>query len=252
MGIQDWRERLREYWSLEDEEKWPVCEEMLKAVGQTLPDSRIKKDVDEETMELRFRVDNLPIRILLGMNTGWTEIEMKFTNRRGLLDLNWDPDAVPKLRDKDEDWGETDGGNRVFVAKEIFVEGDDEEVSESLAVLDEVPRTLAARIFDTMQKEKMTFFRIRSDILSTTFVMRQFCDMEDPVGLMTRTVKLMAETAAFFASGSRDLDSVSGPISAGEEDLSDQERVTCSYCGTVFVLNRSSMCPNCGATYKGE
>lgn len=224
--------------------------------------AKIKAPDDFDDMELRARSDGIALRVIVDVSTGWLTHEMKIENRVGSLDLERDHDKVPKHKEPDEDdpWADEDE-IRVFVAKGIFVEGDDDDVNESLATLAQLPAELSSRVLAEMEHAQMSSVRAHSDELTIRFD-PNVDTLPDPVTTIHETVTFMKAVSQALSEGDRDMASEPKVIIRGAVEINGQrleptqgvfsaepvQRVSCSYCSTQYVsAGPAPACPNCGA-----
>jgi len=248
---------------MEDEERWPLCEALLADIAPHLENGKIKKLPDDDEIELRARIGGTPLKINFEVDMGWVRPEMKITNRTGDLDLERDHEKIPQDRDPDDDWADEDE-LRVFVAKGIFVEGDEPDVNGTLGTLAALPSELSQRLLAEMERLRMSRLYAFSDSLSVGFQPNNY-EMADPVQHILDGLRLMKELADALAKGDRDMASEPNVIIRGHVEIDGQRvestqgipqaaaigRVKCAYCSTLFVSAAEPRCPNCGAPLTG-
>ncbi len=258
-----WASRLKGYWDMEDEERWPLCEALLADIAPQLENGKIKKLPDDDEIELRARVGGTPVRINFEVDMGWVNPEMKIANRIGEIQLERDHEKIPQERDADDDWADEDE-LRVFAAKGIFVEGDDDEVNQTLGTLGALPAELSQKLLAEMERLRMSRFYAFSESMSVGFQPNNY-EMADPVQNILDGVRLMKEVADALASGGRDMAAepkvvIRGHVEIGGQVVAPTEgvhqaaaigRVKCTYCSTLFVPAAEPRCPNCGAPLTG-
>ncbi len=258
-----WARRLKGYWDMADPRKWPLCEELLGDIAPHLDGAKIKKIPDDDEIELRARIDGTPVRVNMEVDMGWVRPEMKITNRIGEISLERDHEKIPQERDEDDDWA-SDDELRVFLAKGIFVEGDDEEVDETLDTLSQLPPELKTKLLAEMERLQFMHLYAFSESMNVGLKPNNY-EMADPVQHILDVVRLMKELADALATGERDMASEPRVIIRGNVVIDGQqmaptegthtprpsERVTCGYCSTLFVPAAELRCPNCGAPMAG-
>lgn len=228
------------------EKAWKTANlRMQEALRDAIDKGSIKVNPDDESeVEVRGRINDRPLRIKWSSSDEEPddpEIEAQCSGAVPTIDLERDYDQIPKTKDTDEDWGEEDQEIRVFVAKGIFAEGDEEEVSETLNNFKALPQELADRILETMETCPLRFFRAGYNRLEATYDIN-FPQMLDPVADVIQVAELLDEVARLYDSGEVKA------ATPGAQSV-DYKRVTCGYCTTQFVLGTDSNCPNCGAPY---
>lgn len=260
-----WAQRLRKaYVELDDDEqKWALCEELLGELAPRLDGAKIKKLPDDDEIELRGRMGDTPVKVNLKVDMGWVRPEMKITNRTGELWLERDHEKIPQQRDPDDDWADDDE-LRVFVAKGIFVEGDEKDVNENMDTLRQLPGETGAELLAAMERLRITTVCALIDSLSF-HAGPNLRYMADPIAHFSDLLAIMKKLADALASGERDMAGEPKVRITGAVEINGQrieptaggfvapaiERVQCEYCSTLFVLGTVSNCPNCGATYTG-
>ena len=259
----NWARRLKGYWEMDDEDRWPLCEGLLSDIAPHLDGAKLKKLPDDDEIELRARIGGTPVRINFEVDMGWVRPEMKITNRVGTVELERDHEKIPQGRDPDDDWADEDE-LRVFVARGIYVEGDESDVDETLGSLGALPPALGQRLLGEMERLEMSRFHAFSDHMSVGFKPNNY-EMADPVQHILDGVRLMKEMADALATGERDMASEPKVIIRGNVVIDGVQvqptqsahvapavsRVKCGYCSTLFVLGTASNCPNCGAPHTG-
>ncbi len=260
-----WAKRLQQAYSGmgDDEQKWALCEELLGELAPGIDGAKIKKIPDDDEIELRGRMGDTPVKVNLEVDMGWVRPEMKITNRTGELRLERDHEKIPQQRDPDDDWADDDE-LRVFAAKGIFVEGDEEEVNETMGTLRQLPGETGAELLAAMERLRITMVYAFRDSLSFNSG-PNLQDMADPSAHISDLLAIMKKLADALASGERDMAGepkvrISGAVEINGQRIEPTaggfvapavERVQCEYCSTLFVLGTVSNCPNCGATYTG-
>jgi hypothetical protein len=196
--------------------------------------------LDEDDLELRARIQGIPVRLQYELDMGWVSLEMKVPGTIDELSLEWDPEKIPVHADGgDDDWDEEDE-YRVFVGKGVFVEGDKDEVNQTLGALASLPAEASSDLVSTIEKRQLSRFSIYTERMSAGFKDNSY-EMRDPIAEITEVTGMMARVAQSLGSVTR------APEAAGAAVA--ESFVRCSYCGTKFVLGPSSACPNCGASY---
>lgn len=256
-----WRSRLANYGDLSDSKQWALSEQLLGDIAPAFDNAKIKKLLDDDEIELRGRIGDLPVRINFEVDMGWVRPEMKIANRTGELRLERDHEKIPLEKAAGDDWADEDA-LRVFVAKGIFVEGSEEDINQTLSTLGALPHALCTELFAEMERLRMSQLYAFVESLSARFDPNHY-EMNDPVADVTAAAQLMQKLAVTLSQGSQG----AGAASPGEfHDVEDGEidmrgggfapaaavqRVKCSYCSTLFVLGTTSNCPNCGAAHTG-
>jgi hypothetical protein len=256
-----WRSRLANYGDLSDAKQWALCEQLLGDIAPAFDNPKIKKLPDDDEIELRARLGDLPVRINFEVDMGWVRPEMKISNRTGELQLERDHENTPMEKDADDDWADEDE-LRVFVAKGIFAEGGEEEINQTLSTLGALPEAMRTELLTEMERLRLSRMYAFVDSMSAGFDPNHY-EMNDPVRDVIAAAQLMQKLAGTLSQGSAG----AGAAAPGEfQDVEDGEldmrgggfapaaavqRVKCKYCSTLFVLGTTSNCPNCGAAHTG-
>lgn len=240
-----WPGRLRGYRDWDDDRKFPVAEALLNDIGQHLENAKVKRKTDEDELDLRGRIEGIPVRVEFEVDMGWVGVEMKCQNGLGSISLEWDPEKVPVEADDDDDWADDDE-LRVFVGKAVFVEGDSDDVNEILGSLSRVPADLAAELIAAMQSQPLQLFFMHPESMTARFK-KDFYEMDDPLAEITAVVGLLAKiTKAVGTGGAVEQAAAAGTVAPARLHL-----VKCGYCSSRFNLGASPRCPNCGAPHDG-
>ena len=236
--LSDWDE-----WS--DEEREARLRALLERVGVVLglEGARVKPRPDDGEVDLRGRLSGRPVRLEVS-EAGWLGVEVKQPSGLPGLSLSWNPEALAKEADPDDDWADRDE-LRVFVAPGVYVEGDAESVEENLTLLDRIAPAERARLFTLMAQQKLYLVTLLHEETSARSE-PDLTDMPDPIeGLvgLVRTVCALADIAATVST-----------IAGGDADRSGSARqqaphptTRCRYCTALYVLREPFRCPNCGA-----
>jgi hypothetical protein len=185
------------------------------------------------------------VRIEFEVDMGWVGVEMKCQNALGSISLEWDPEKVPVEADEDDDWADEDE-LRVFVGKAVFVEGDGDDVNETLGSLSRLPAELAAELIAAMQSQPLTLFFMHPESMSVRFK-KDFYEMDDPVVEIMTVVHVLAKLTKAVGTGG----AAAQAAAAGSAAPARLHLVKCGYCSSRFNLGASSRCPNCGAPHDG-
>lgn len=238
-----WKQRFADWDDKENEDQAALLEEFLGQVAQEFDNGKVKPLLDERKIDLRARVGGRPYRARVDAENSQVHMELKIANRAGEIDIERDHDKIPKEKDEDEDWADEDE-LRVFVAKGIFTEGEEDEVNETLATLRSLDESVTAKLYAEMERLPVDSLLAMADQL-VVHIDPALHEAEQPDQIIRDAARLMDEFAQSLEGGGRDLSEQSG--GAG---LTAAKRVTCSYCRSLFMLGTRPECPNCGAPYK--
>lgn len=238
-------------WEWENESARRLVHEVLGAAAPRFGSAKIKELPDDEHIDLRGTYDGAPIRFAVWMSFGsfWT-IQMRCPNRLGEIDVERDHEKIPKQGDEDDPFDEHEE-RRVFLAKGIFVEGSDDDVSEKLGTWSRLPEALQTRILADMERLDIRTIRSHSDDVSLN-QRPGLSELDDPIGYMEDCARLLAALKDAIGKGA--------PAGAAEPGVEmgrgvasgHYERMTCAFCSSVFLFTIGHQtCPNCGAAPRG-
>ena len=239
-----WPERLRDYWHWDDELKPPVAEALLTDIGQHLDNAKIKRKTDEDELDLRGRIDGIPVRVEFEVDMGWVGVEMKCKNGLGAISLEWDPEKVPVEADDDDDWADDDE-LRVFVGKAVFIEGDSDDVNQTLGTLSRMPPDLANELVLMIQNQPIQMFYMHPESMTSRFK-KNFYEMADPVAEIIGAAQVMAKVTKTIGDPNFAAAAPSGGGAPAALHLGK-----CTDCSSRFNPGASPRCPNCGAPRDG-
>lgn len=235
-------------WDYENEKARALVNEFLHEVAPHFGNAKVKELPDDGNIDLRGTFEGSPIRFAVWMSFGsfWA-IEMRSPHALAELYVERDHEKIPKHKDEDDPWDE-DEERRVFVAKGVFFEGDDEEIGQKLAAWGKLPDTLKTRITSDMERLDCNIVRAYGADIGV-HQRPGLPELEDPLAYMQECARLMVAVRD-HAPRAADLGAVS---------LADQGviatlglRVTCAFCSSLYVQNASdNNCPNCGAPPQG-
>lgn len=242
-----WQRHFAQFRSfdLETEQKLALCGQVFQVMAPHLQNSKIVPKYDDDEIELRARVDGVPVRVNL-TDMGWVTIEMKIDNRAGQLMLERDHDKIPKHKQADDDWADDDE-LRVFIARGIFVEGYENDINQAFATLGALPNGFVPWLCGQLERLVLSRLFATHDTMSVGFE-PDVDQMRDPVQHIMDAVHTLKQAATGLAQGT------AGPMAVQQgyvQQAAPMHRVGCDYCGTLYVLGTSSHCPNCGAPYRG-
>jgi len=242
-----WPKRFAGFGDWDDDKKKAVGKELLADIGTRFENPKVKDMLDEDDLELRGRVDGVPVRVQYELDMGWVNLEAKCQGAIEDLELEWDLEKIPvEAADDDDDWGDDDE-IRVFVGKGVFIEGGKDEVGIALAALASLPTELSQRIIQTMERLRLTRFMIFSTVINVGFDDNSY-EMADPVAMVGEVTTLMAHVAQAVGTVTPP---VPGQAGAGGVTVVPVNVVTCSYCSSKFNLGAGARCPNCGGAAEG-
>lgn len=221
-----------------------ILEEIAPRFGTPERPAKIKEVPDDENIDLRGTFRGVPVRFAVWMSFGsfWA-IEMRAPMWAGHFDIERDYEKIPKHGDADDPWDEDDG-RRIFLAKGIFVEGDEAEVSRKLDLWSQLPEATRRAIVAGMEQLDAQHLSYAGESVRLAQG-PGLPDLDDPGAYLEGCAALLAEL--------KDGVEEAGLLSAGATQVADTTlpapiRVGCHYCGTLFVSGLAHQnCPNCGA-----
>jgi hypothetical protein len=240
-----WPKRLKGFGDWDDDKKKAVGKEFLADIGTKLVNPTVKEMLDEDDLELRARFEDIPVRVKYELDMGWVSLEMKCATPIDDLEIEWDPKKIPVHSDGDDDWGDDDE-IRAFVGKGVFIEGDKDEVNNSLAILASLP--VADQIVETIERLRLTRFYIFSESIDVGFDDNSY-EMADPVAMVSEAIAMMASVARVV--GTATIPAPGQTVSSAGVTIVPVNLVNCTYCSTKFNLGANSRCPNCGGAFEG-
>jgi hypothetical protein len=232
----------------EEEEMWnEAYEAFYNDLAKSLNDAKIKYATDDyEVLEIRAKKNNRPLRVKWDQisydEPEWVEIEMKCNNTLGTIDLERNYDKIPKKKDADPDWGDDDQTMRVFLQKGIYAEGDEDEVNETLSVLNSFPQLLIDKILSLIEEYEIIYFRLNDEVMSA-IIESNIVDLKEPIKKIITVIDLLEELTTLIDSNKLQKKALDKNISA------EYKRVKCDFCSTMFLMGKKSNCPNCGGAY---
>ncbi len=225
-------------------EQWQQANNrLIEAIRDKLDSGRIKENPDNEDIEIRGRINNRPVRIVWSysdLHPDDPSVELQCSETIPVIDLERDYDQIPKEKDVDEDWGDEDQELRIFVAKGIFVEGDEDAVNETLGNFKALPQEMADKMLQKMEAAPLTYLRTGYETVESVYDI-DVVKMQDPVNEIYSMAELLDEIATLYDKGEAK--------ARNQNQTLDYKRVSCKYCSTMFILDKKSNCPNCGAPY---
>jgi len=214
-----WSKRFAGFWDWDDDRKRTVGFEFVADVAGSFENAKVKEMTDEDDVEVRGRIKDIPIRVKYELDMGWVTLEMKCQSPFDDLQLEWDPEKVPVHGgNADDDWDDDDE-LRVFAGKGVFVEGDKDSVQQTFDALGALPAELSTEIVQAMQQRKLARFYVFSESIDVGFKDNAY-QMQDPITEIVETAGLMARVAKTLGSGQ-----------------------------IALYLGPDSACPNCGASF---
>ncbi len=243
----------------EDEEKYALARELLEALRGRHGGEVLRNREDDELFELRFEAQGRPTRILLDASfSGDIEIETKFTNRRGVVKLDWDEDLMKTPADPIprkppsalNPWAKEDAedlkyhlGGGVYVA-EFAGQG-----AGMLKVIDDLTedvRDVILRGVADLRLDEIIFDHDQANLS----LYDELSDLDaDPEERIEAALGLLAWGVEAFERGSRQVDPRIRVVIAGQPFSGKLNITRCPSCQKVVNLGGGPFCPACGVRH---
>lgn len=227
-------------------------EQFVHALGsQFLQGYQVVQNRTDGELELRGRWHGFPARLKLDMSFNGAEWELKGSNPTQMdLYLHWDPDAVPNVGqfsgDAADDWDDDDGEERVFFNKGYYLDVSD-EADRLLAVYQSLPEPVRQALRTYMPGDRIARFYFYSGGSALLGYKDSVQDDVDPLNHLGRGLWLMGQ----MAWGLTQIDVAHLPQSQQPAPAGLLYKITCAYCGSMYLWSQSQFCPNCGAPPRG-
>ncbi|MDP2305271.1 MAG: hypothetical protein Q8P18_04510 [Pseudomonadota bacterium] len=181
---------------LEDHAKWPRMEALLRALP--VDAGKVVRRTNDRRVELRGTKAGFPVRLVFDpVHPDAATFELKVSNPLGFIDLEWDEeksaDAEP-ARDPTWDEGEDAEDRRTFVGPHVFL-----DVAEEAAAFATFPASLRKAVVDTMQRERIRYYRIRPRVTEADCE-RDITEYADPAAHLAAVLALLGDTARYVSS----------------------------------------------------
>ena len=126
------------YWS--DEQKVAIGHQLMHAL-QPILGGQVHHDTEEETIELRTQIGERLARIVLDLSWGSFDVEMRFVNTLGLLELKWDPSK--EARDESQSAWDQNAEVRHLVGPGVFIEEYANEAKQMIMLASRFPQVVS-------------------------------------------------------------------------------------------------------------
>lgn len=229
---------------LETEQKLAFVQQRLGYWSSVMGGQVVTKTDDDEC-ELRTRLGERPVRVVVDYDTGWTTIQTKLANTTGVLVLSWDAEKQPNNAAHDPEW---DGGDEqvIFLAPGVYIEEYPDEAKAMWELIGRVPQPLMQEIVQAMPT-RISHLKIDADVIVMRFE-PNFDQLPDPSQLQW-VFGLADRIARHFEAGQESV--ANKPVLyVGGKAANIVNVVSCPHCNTVVDLTQGSFCFNCGAPLK--
>lgn len=251
-----WNQHLEKAADLDDgdPQKWQLLEQFAQAVGAGMLNGAqcVQNHTDGE-LELRGRFHEYPARLKITTSFLSPEWELKGLNPAGTtLFFHWDPDAVPDVGQfqgqQASDWDDDDDSKKVFFAKGYYLDADGSAMDRQLAIYQALPGEVRQALSTYMVSDRIArfyWYDYASQLLGYT---DELNEMAEPLGQVQRGLWLMGQVA--WALSQVNVASLPPPVGSAVPGV--LYKMTCFYCGSMYLWSQSQRCPNCGAPPRGQ
>jgi hypothetical protein len=229
-------------------------ESFIRELGSRYEGAKVV-DRDEDELELRARVDDVPVRLVLTKNRGQVKIEAMLENRIGTIDLTRDETRPPISPDAGDAWSDEDEV-RIFLGHGIFVEGRHKGVKRQQETFAKLPSEFQDRLLSQMHALRVWNLATYRDRLFLRT--EEIGVLPSALDTVQAAIGLACECAREFSSGDGPLVEDNRLVITSAQALAEhvqqlsRKHVKCAFCSTEFVLEGNPVCPNCSAAYAGE
>lgn len=250
-----WKTHLQRMMELDDEDptKWQLAEQFAHAVGgQFLQGHQVVQNRSDSEIELRGRWYDYPARLKIDLSFGSPVWELKCQNpTEATLYLHWDEDAIPNVGAftgaAADDWDEDDGAAKYFFGRGFYLEADRSELDRALAVYQALPDTVRQALPGLMIGDRIMNFYLYGHGGSFLSYKDDVHDFADPLNHVGRGGWLTGQV--IWGLSQIALQYLPPPEQAAPSGM--LYKMTCAYCGTLYLWSQNQTCPNCGAPPKG-
>lgn len=224
----------------------------LSKIDSAIPGGTIKqkKDDDDTIQMLMMKMGNWPVRVSVKYDDdsdsveGRWSIDVKFTNRVGMLFMEWTEENTVGERDEDDAWSDDDE-IRFFYGKNVSHLGDKSIQDLCSASFNGLDPTVAATLVNHVRATK-TYFVAGTD--NMTFLGNCITENPDTASII-EVLKFIETLAGSFEAGTQDFGDgpfmiVGGELQNGKKEPSKLKN--CGYCKATYLINTTGKCPVCG------
>src|ERR1043165_1630239 len=129
-----------DYSDLETEQKIAFCQQRL-GYWSSLLGGQVVTKTDDDEVELRTKMGERAVRVVVDYDTGWTKVQTKLANTTGVLVLHWDADKQAPGGAHDPEW---DSGSEqvLFLAPGLYIEEYPDEAKAMWELVGRTPQPL--------------------------------------------------------------------------------------------------------------
>jgi hypothetical protein len=229
---------------LETEQKMAFVQQRLGQWSSQLGGQVVTKS-DDDQVELRTKIGERAMRVVVDYDTGWTDIQTKLANTTGVLVLWWDPDKQPDGNAHDPEW---DGGSeqRMFLGPGLYIEEYPDEAKAMWELVGRVPQELMGEIVQAMPT-RFSYLKVDADMIDLRF-QPNFDKLPDPSQL--QWVWGLVDRIARHFEGGQESVAAKPKLYISGKAANIANVVSCPHCNTVIDLSQGTFCFNCGAPLK--
>jgi hypothetical protein len=220
--------------------------QLLNELMTKFTSGKIKADPDDEDV-LKLRGTYNGISTECSVDDNRIDLRIKchvpqLEGTSGIL-LSWDPEAIEKTHDPDDDWGDDDEVC-VFIGPEVVVTADGDMIGEVLAPINALNSAAKDDIVKTIKANRYSKFCILEDEIQLT--------LEDELPFLSNPISKIEEALSYMKQIMTKVTSPGTMANVERATAASQINiVSCSYCSCRFNLSTQSKCANCGAAYSG-
>ncbi len=215
-NIDQWKNRLKDYEEMDEDAQGKIMTELLKDIAISLKDAKVKYDTSEEKYVLKALLGDLPLRMTVDLWFCKYNIDLKFENTLGEIDLFWEEDKTDGDNDDEDPWDEDDDSETThYLEDKVYLQGDQEEVDEALKLLSSLSDEEIHFITQNIQSRQIYSLYIR-DEMSLTYE-KTINELDNPLREALEVMDFMNRVADLFHTHHPDTDH------ANEDDLDDDD-----------------------------
>ncbi len=225
-----------------DEERIEYLENLLKPVADGIS-GRTRLVRSEEDVHCTGIFEKRPVRLIMSINTGGLDVEVKLKNTVGTILLSYDPDAAEPDDEADEEWQEGEE-QRYFIAPCFYLEGYPDRLAAEKKILESLDAAELGKLTTLMKRLGIGWVNVDAEIMSCG-LFEILLDAGEIMGI----VRAMNSFALLFEKEGEQVDAqpsftVDG-VAVNPELIAAV--MLCPYCNQNVAVKKDRKCPNCGA-----
>lgn len=231
---------------MEDDQKRQLVTQFFHAAAPLLQNAQVVPKPNDDEIQLRGIYSGYPMRVVCDAFFDLAfDVKAEGGPRNGLC-FRFDPDSAPSPGDVDP-WDEDDEV-RVFLARCIFVEDSAGDIDATLRRIGALPVEFLAHLYQLMHHNDLTVVNLTSQGPGASF-RHHIGTMWDPMTQLQQVLWLLAYGANVYRA--LPVEQAYTPQAYAAPQAAAPFRAQCRYCSTIYLLDATSQCPNCGAPYTG-